>query len=65
MYQTRHTFASLMLSSGEDPLWVARMLGHSGLEMIFRHYGKFIRNRTRKDGARFLRGWRSDTGDRV
>jgi integrase len=65
MYQTRHTFASLMLSSGEDPLWVARMLGHSGLEMIFRHYGKFIRNRTRKDGGRFLRGWTSDAGDRV
>ena len=26
MYQTRHTFASLMLGHGEDPLWVARML---------------------------------------
>jgi len=39
MYQTRHTFASLMLSHGEDPLWVARMLGHTGLDMIFRHYG--------------------------
>jgi hypothetical protein len=24
--------------------------------MIFRHYGKFVRNRSRKDGARFLRG---------
>ena len=29
MYQTRHTFASLMLSHGEDPLWIARMLGRS------------------------------------
>jgi integrase len=56
MYQTRHTFASLMLGHGEDPLWVARMLGHTGLEMIFRHYGKFIRNRSRKDGGRFLEG---------
>ena len=56
MYQTRHTFASLMLSHGEDPLWVARMLGHAGLDMIFRHYGKFIRNRSRKDGGRFLEG---------
>jgi integrase len=58
MYQTRHTFASLMLSHGEDPLWVARMLGHAGLDMIFRHYGKFIRNRSRKDGVRFLDGLR-------
>ncbi len=56
MYQTRHTFASLMLGHGEDPLWVARMLGHTGLEMIFKHYGKFIRNRSRKDGGRFLEG---------
>ena len=58
MYQTRHTFASLMLGHGEDPLWVARMLGHTSLDMIFKHYGKFIRNRSRKDGGRFLEGLR-------
>lgn len=56
MYQTRHTFASLMLSHGEDPLWIARMLGHTTLQMIFQHYGKFIRNRARKDGGRFTQG---------
>ncbi len=56
MYQTRHTFASLMLSAGEDPLWVARMLGHTSTEMLYRHYGKYIRNRMRKDGGRFLAG---------
>jgi hypothetical protein len=32
------------------------MLGHTGLDMIFKHYGKFIRNRSRKDGGRFLEG---------
>lgn len=32
------------------------MLGHTGLNMIFRHYGKFIRNRARKDGGKFLEG---------
>ena len=57
MYQTRHTFASLMLSYGEDPLWVARMLGHTSTEMLYRHYGKFIRNRMRRDGAKFLQGF--------
>lgn len=56
MYQTRHTFASLMLAHGEDPLWIARMLGHSTLQMVFQHYGKFIRNRMRKDGLRFTQG---------
>jgi len=58
MYQTRHTFASLMLSHGEDPLWVTRMLGHTSLDMIFKHYGKYIRNRSRKDGGRFLEGFK-------
>jgi integrase len=56
MYQTRHTFASLMLSHGEDPLWIARMLGHTTLQMVFQHYGKFIRNRARKDGLKFSQG---------
>lgn len=62
MYQTRHTFASLMLSHGEDPLWAARMLGHTTLDMIFRHYGKFIRNRARRDGTRFLAGMAEEIG---
>jgi integrase len=56
MYQTRHSFASLMLSYGEDPLWVARMLGHTSTEMLYRHYGKYIRNRMRRDGMKFLAG---------
>jgi integrase len=56
MYQTRHSFASLMLAHGEDPLWVARMLGHTSTEMLYRHYGKYIRNRMRRDGLKFLAG---------
>jgi integrase len=54
MYQAKHTFASLMLSHGEDPLWVSRMLGHSTLAMVYKHYAKFIRNRNRTDGSKFL-----------
>jgi len=57
MYQTRHTFASLMLAHGEDPLWIAQMLGHTTMQMVFQHYGKFIRNRSRRDGLRFLKGF--------
>ena len=57
MYKTRHTFASLMLSNGEDPNWVARMLGHARLDMIFGHYGKLIRNRSRRDGMRYLQAF--------
>jgi integrase len=33
LYQTRHTFASLMLQAGEDPAWIARMMGHTTTKM--------------------------------
>ncbi|HEY3155375.1 MAG TPA: site-specific integrase [Candidatus Eisenbacteria bacterium] len=54
-YQTRHTFASNALLTGEDPSWVARMLGHKTLEVLFETYARFIPNRTRRDGAALAR----------
>lgn len=41
-YQLRHTFASWALSSGENPLWVAKQMGHADVSMIFRVYGKYM-----------------------
>lgn len=41
-YQLRHTFASWALSSGENPLWVAKQMGHANVTMIFRHYGRYM-----------------------
>jgi integrase len=54
LYQTRHTFATLMLGSGENPEWVAKMLGHTTIRMLEK-YSKFIPNLTRRDGLAFLR----------
>jgi len=54
-YQTRHTAATLLLASGENPEWVARMLGHSSTEMLFKVYSRFIPNLTRMDGSAFER----------
>ena len=54
LYQTRHTFASLMLQSGEDPAWIARMMGHTTTKMLYERYGRFIQYRTRHDGAAYL-----------
>lgn len=52
--QTRHTFATLMISAGEDIGWVQAMLGHSSLQMIFRHYYSWIPRKTRSDGKAFM-----------
>lgn len=41
-YQTRHTFASTLLINGEPELLVAKLLGHTTVEMVRRHYGKYI-----------------------
>lgn len=40
--QTRHSFASNLLSGGENPYRVAEMLGHKNVEMVFRVYGTWI-----------------------
>jgi integrase len=34
IYATRHTIASLALAAGENPLWVAKQLGHQGAEQL-------------------------------
>jgi integrase len=52
-YQTRHTAATLWLASGESPQWIARQLGHSSTEMLFKVYARFVPNLTRQDGSAF------------
>lgn len=47
-YQIRHTYASSILTDGENPWYVAEQLGHQDVEMVFRTYGKFIREDYRK-----------------
>jgi integrase len=54
-YQSRHTAATLWLASGEAPEWIARQLGHSNTEMLFRVYSRYVPNLTRKDGSAFER----------
>lgn len=41
MHNTRHTFASIMLNNGIEPLWVSATLGHKSLDVtlgIYTHY---------------------------
>ena len=52
-YQSRHTTATLWLSSGESPEWIARQLGHVSTNMLFRVYSRYVPNMTGRDGTAF------------
>jgi integrase len=51
-YQTRHTYASMMLSSGEHPMWVAQQMGHADWSMIIRRYGRWMPDADDQAGSR-------------
>lgn len=52
-YQCRHTAATLWLASNENPEWIARQLGHTTTEMLFKTYSRYVPNLTRRDGSAF------------
>ncbi len=54
MQQTRHTFATFAIDTGEDLGWVQAMLGHSSLQMIYTRYYSWVRKATRKDGSAMM-----------
>ncbi len=53
-YQTRHTYASMMLSSGEHPMWVAQQMGHKDWTMIARRYGKWMPDANPDSGGKAI-----------
>ncbi|HCR1244565.1 TPA: DUF3596 domain-containing protein [Pseudomonas aeruginosa] len=56
-YQTRHTYASMMLSAGEHPMWVSKQMGHGDWTMIARVYGRWMPNADIYAGAKAERLW--------
>ena len=54
MYQTRHSFASIMLQKGEDIAWISkRMLGHSEIATTLKFYSGYIQQKDKRH-AEFL-----------
>lgn len=51
-YQTRHTYASMMLSAGEHPMWVASQMGHKDWTMIAKRYGRWMPSADTEAGSR-------------
>jgi integrase len=64
MKQTRHSFATIALSCGENPLWIAKVLGHRNTEMIIKVYGKYIENAAgSEDGTLFDQVMKGNNGE--
>ena len=40
LYQLRHSFATMMITQGEDILWVSRMLGHKSSDITLKTYAR-------------------------
>ncbi|MBI4643805.1 MAG: site-specific integrase [Deltaproteobacteria bacterium] len=53
LYATRHTFASLSLAAGEDPLWVAKTMGHSRPDQLFLKYASYLEE-VKPDGEKII-----------
>jgi len=56
-YQTRHTYASMMLSGGENIMWVASQMGNVETEMVMKTYGKWIPNEASKKRYQTINNW--------
>ncbi len=59
-YQTRHTYASMMLSAGENPMWVAQQMGHKDWGMIRKIYGRFMSEVVPLAGEHAVRAFASE-----
>ncbi|QFU01237.1 Putative prophage phiRv2 integrase [Halomonas sp. THAF5a] len=58
LYQTRHTFASMMLSAGEPLAWVSKQLGHRDVVFTARTYAKWVPNSSPEVGMRAVEMFR-------
>ncbi|MGF6643155.1 Arm DNA-binding domain-containing protein [Paraburkholderia sp. GAS82] len=61
-YQTRHTYASMMLSAGEHPMWVAKQMGHADWTMIARVYGRWMPSADTEAGNRAVEKFAGKAG---
>lgn len=62
-YQTRHTYASMMLSSCENAVWVAGQMGHADTAMIYRNYGRWIESESSNSGEKAAKLFAEETNN--
>lgn len=56
-YQTRHTFASMLLSAGVQPMYVAAQMGHRDWGMIRKVYGRWMTDQSPNQLAKIASIW--------
>ena len=54
----RHTYASMMVSAGENMAWIAAQMGHRDTSMVARVYGKWIPEADPSAGEKAERLWK-------
>lgn len=60
--QLRHTYATWMLMAREDPLWVARQMGHKDVSVTLRVYAKYVPSMNPDAG---MGAWRAITASKT
>ena len=63
--QLRHTFASDLLMKGMQPGYVAKLLGHSGLEVMYRHYARWIEDASKDEEIRLRNAFENESDNVV
>lgn len=61
-YQMRHTFASMLLSAGENIMWVAKQMGHKDPTITARRYARWIPSVHPDAGDKAEAVWRKAIG---
>ena len=62
-YQTRHTYASMMISQGENIMWVSQQMGHASMEVTLKRYARWISDDSTRGGYRPRHDWSAHLSD--
>ena len=62
-YQTRHTYASMMLSAGENIMWVSKQMGHKDSTITTKTYARFLEHDDDDAGGTATRLFKTPGGE--
>ena len=57
LYHTRHTFASMLTSGGENFTWVSKQMGHETTQTTARFYVRWLPNPAIAGGYQPVNNW--------